>query len=180
MPVRASARWLFSGGAPPPKQTPPWDPSKVPVTPLVAREKKKDDDRGPKRSKRSWRSPLSAKDFRNNLDDAGETSCCKRIRCIDRFVASGEGCCTGNDDHLYNLGLLTLEQEKMAGLGMENDRKVFVAERVPLIKLSRGTMYAANSPVCNNAFTNLFGVSECLVGTVKGNPGARASPFTSR
>lgn len=143
--------------------------------PLVARGKENDHP-GPKRSKRKWRPPRPVDDIREALGVPGKrTSCCKRIRCLDRFAASGNA-----SSGLYSLDLLTLEQERMAELGMEIDRKAFVSERVPILPLVRGTMFAANSPVCNYAFTALFGVSDTLIGAVKGNPGARASSFTSR
>lgn len=174
MPVLEAAKWLFRG-IPAVRTTPPNNPDaeECPITPPRASDKKNRDDKGPKRSKRKWRPPTGVAQLRETLREAGKKNCCKRIGCLNLFAA-------GADPRLYSLDLLTLEQKRITSFGTEKDRKQFVGERVPLRKLDCGTMYAANSPVCTYAFTNLFGVSENLITACKGNPGARASSSISR
>ena len=102
--------------------------------------------------------------------------CCS-LDCAARF------CSTVDDDstQLYNPAFLRKEQAMFATLlACEKDRKAFVIARVPPAKLSKGSMEAANTPVCNLAFRKLFGVSEILISVCKQTPGARASSSTER
>eukprot|EP00904_Undaria_pinnatifida_P006121 jgi/Undpi1/2639/HiC_scaffold_13.g06018.m1 len=107
-----------------------------------------------------------------------EGRCCRGINCVSLF------CSSGDDDEdgalLYNATLLRKEQARFGELVREADRKNFVIEHVPLAKLSKGSMMAANSPVCNLAFRKLFGVSETLISACKRTPGARASSSSDR
>ena len=65
-------------------------------------------------------------------------------------------------------------------LGVGKRTQSFVIGRVPLVKLSRCSMMAANTPVCNLAFRKLFGVSETLVSACKETSRARASSCADR
>ena len=111
-------------------------------------------------------------------DKAHQGRCCRGINCVSLF------CSSGDDDEdgalLYNATLLRKEQARFGELVREADRKNFVIEHVPLAKLSKGSMMAANSPVCNLAFRKLFGVSETLISACKRTPGARASSSSDR
>ena len=101
--------------------------------------------------------------------------CCS-LDCAARF------CSTVDDDstQLYNPAFLRKEQAMFATLAWEKYRKAFVIARVPPAKLSKGSMMAANTPVCNLAFRKLFGVSETLISACKQAPGERASSSTER
>lgn len=146
--------------------------ARAPSTPPLQRVKAPRAVRRPTRSKRKWSAPLRVEGFEDKLREAGKKTCCARIGCLSRF-ASGK-------DTLYDPGLLKTEQDKMETFECEQDRKRFVKERAPLVPLSGGTMYAANSQVCTFAFTKLFGVSKSLVDSAKNLSGALSSSETRR
>eukprot|EP00903_Cladosiphon_okamuranus_P017943 g16510.t1 len=152
----------------------------------------------PPRSKRKRRPPMDVADVQKCLDErAKKTGCrdmaeaarkrrkegvgrdddrarCCREWCVKRFADS-------DPSHVsFNAWVLKSEQDDMRKREREVQRKAFVSERVPPRKLARGSMMAANSPVCNTAFTLLFGVTETLISNVKGAAGARASISVTR
>ena len=152
-----------------------------------------------KRSKRTWPIPWSVEKLQEWLHAEKKTKsnvekkrkevayrgggkqymtparCCS-LDCAARF------CSTVDDDstQLYNPAFLRNEQAMFATLAWEKDRKAFVIAGVPPVKLFKGSMMAANTPVWNLAFRKLFGVSETLISACKQTPGARASSSTER
>ena len=156
----------------------------------------------PKRSKRQWAKPCTASELQEWLQvvekSKGEETkeegvfteggnkkrksarCCS-LDCVARFCSS-----TLDDDGtttqllLHNPAFLRREQSIFGKFEWEKERKRFVIEHVPLAKLSRGSMMAANTPVCNLAFQKFFGVSGTLISACKGTARARASSCADR
>ena len=147
-----------------------------------------------KHSKRTWPVPWSAEKLQGWLHaekkkKSKEVACrgggkkrmtptrCCSLDCAARFCSSVDD---DSSTQLHNPAFLRKEQAIFATLACEKDRKAFVIARVPLAKLSKGSMMAANTPVCNLAFRKLFGVSETLISACKQTPGARASSSADR
>lgn len=80
----------------------------------------------------------------------------------------------------HNPEYLSMEQERFAKLTREPARKAFVIAQVPPAKLTKGSMIAANTVVCNTAFKRFFGVSETLISVCKQTPKAAASSSARR
>ena len=145
-----------------------------------------------KHSKRTWPVPWSAEKLQGWLHaekkKSKEVACrgggkkrmtptrCCSLDCAARFCSSVDD----DSTQLHNPAFLRKEQAIFATLAWEKDRKAFVIARVPPAKLSKGSMMAANTPVCNLAFRKLFGVSETLISACKQTPGARASSSAER
>lgn len=134
-------------------------------------------------SKRKWSPPMDVADVQKVLDEqeqrrAGAAAkkrarCCK-IECIRKFADSAPS------DVAYNAQALSIDQDRMRKLEREIERKQLVQENVPQAVLGKGSMMAANSPVCNKAFMLLFGVSETLISSLKRTLRARASSSVTR
>lgn len=135
-------------------------------------------------SKRTWSEPSAAESVHQTvIGDPAQFKrgqCCT-LRCTERFSAAAvKETRAGAGRESYNADYLRREQEEFRQFGTEVDRKAFVIKHVPPATLSKGSMFAAGSPVCNFAFTKFFGVSKTLVASVKGTPKALASPSATR
>lgn len=134
-----------------------------------------------KRSHRTWSEPMPARAVHQMV--VGDRSKFKRgqcctLRCTEMFSSAETGAGAGRE--AYNGDFLRKEQDEFRAFGTEVDRKQFVIKHVPPGPLSKGSMMAAGSPVCNFAFMKFFGVTSTLISSVKGTPNARASPSATR
>jgi len=134
-----------------------------------------------KKSARTWQEPLPADKVHEMVvkDPIRKGRCC-RLRCTERFISSNEPNTLGGISSQYNQDLLARQQAIFKDYVTEEDRKSFTIRNVPEAQLSHGSMYAANSPVCNFAYMKFFGVTSTLISSCKGTEKARASRSAAR
>lgn len=88
--------------------------------------------------------------------------CCKRLRCVQSFVA-GEA----------DIKTLRAEQAALATLS-GRARSDFVHSMVPLVSPDKGAMVAGREIVCTAFFRRAFNVSNNMIQALKNNPGSPA------
>lgn len=156
MPVATTARaWLAS------PTPPPTEPPRHPAASDSAQEPSTDGNAtsATTRLRREWPQPVPANE---------QNGCCPTLSCVKKFQAAGES---------FLARTLSKEQEFIRLCSTREDRKRFVLDRVPVVRLGpgQGSMIAAGIPVCTRFFRSSFGVSNQVIDACKGTPHARAS-----
>ncbi|CAM9534335.1 unnamed protein product [Pylaiella littoralis] len=129
-------------------------------------------------SARAWPAPKPADKVQEEMTKTANKGQCCSLQCTLKFSSKEND--PGGSGPMHNGEFLKLEQERFQKFKREQDRKQFVVSCVPPAKLNKGSMMAANTPVCNRAFRGFFGVSESLISSCKGTPKARASSSVTR